>query len=39
MTRERIPEVGEALMQAANNLSAELGYPGLPIEVLRRAAG
>jgi DNA-binding IclR family transcriptional regulator len=38
MTKERIPEVGEALMQAASDLSAELGYPGLPIEALRRAA-
>jgi DNA-binding IclR family transcriptional regulator len=38
MTRERIPEIGEALMQAAGELSAELGYPGLPIEALRRAA-
>jgi DNA-binding IclR family transcriptional regulator len=38
MTRERIPEIGEALMQAASELSAELGYPGLPIEALRRAA-
>jgi len=39
MTRERIPDVGEALMQAANELSAELGYPGLPLETLKRAAG
>ena len=38
MTRERIPEVGAALMQAASELSAELGYPGLPIGTLRRAA-
>lgn len=38
MTKERIPEVGEALMQAASDLSVELGYPGLPIEALRRAA-
>jgi DNA-binding IclR family transcriptional regulator len=38
MTKERIPEVGQALLQAAGELSTELGYQGLPIETLRRAA-
>ena len=38
MTKERIPEVGQALMQAAGDLSAELGYQELPMETLRRAA-
>jgi len=38
MTKERIPEVGQALMQAAGELSAELGYQALPLEALRRAA-
>jgi IclR family KDG regulon transcriptional repressor len=39
MTKERIPEVGQAVMRAANELSAELGYEGLSPEVLRRAVG
>jgi hypothetical protein len=38
MTRERIPEIGQALMEAADNLSAELGYQGLPLEGLKAAA-
>jgi len=38
MTRERIPEVGQALMQAASELSTELGYQELPLEAMRRAA-
>lgn len=38
MTKERIPEVAQALMQAAGDLSAELGYRELPVEALRRAA-
>ncbi|HXA00184.1 MAG TPA: IclR family transcriptional regulator [Candidatus Dormibacteraeota bacterium] len=38
MTKERIPEVGQALMQAASELSAELGYQELPLEAFRRAA-
>jgi len=38
MTKERIPEVGQALMQAAGDLSAELGYQELPMEALRRVA-
>ena len=39
MTKERIPEVGQAVMRAANELSAELGYQGAAFEVVRRAAG
>jgi len=39
MTKERIPEVGQAVMRAANELSAELGYEGAPLEVARKAAG
>jgi DNA-binding IclR family transcriptional regulator len=38
MTKERIPEVAQALMQAAGALSTELGYQELPLEALRRAA-
>jgi DNA-binding IclR family transcriptional regulator len=38
MTKERIPEIAEGLMQAAGDLSAELGYQGMPIEAMRRAA-
>jgi len=38
MTKERIPEVGVALMQATADLSVELGYQELAAEVLRRAA-
>jgi len=37
MTKERIPEVGQALMQAAGDLAAELGYQELLMEALRRA--
>ncbi len=39
MTKERIPEIGQAVMRAGNELSAELGYQGTPLEVVRRAAG
>lgn len=39
ITRARIPEVGHAVMRAANELSAELGYQGTPLEVARKAAG
>ena len=39
MTKERVPEIGQAVMRAANELSAELGYHGAPVEVARRAAG
>src|SRR5258706_387623 len=39
ITKERIPGVGQAVMRAANELSAELGFQGAPLEVARRAAG
>ena len=39
MSKERVPEIGRGLMRAANELSAELGYEGAPLEVLRKAAG
>jgi DNA-binding IclR family transcriptional regulator len=39
MTKERIPQIGQAVMRAANELSAELGYEGAPLEVARKAAG
>jgi DNA-binding IclR family transcriptional regulator len=39
MTKERIPKIGHAVMQAANELSVELGYGRAPLEVVRRAAG
>jgi hypothetical protein len=39
MTKERIPVIGQAVLQAANELSVELGYGGAPLEVVRRAAG
>lgn len=39
VTKERIPEIGQAVMHAANELSAELGYQGAPLEVARKAAG
>jgi DNA-binding IclR family transcriptional regulator len=39
MTKERIPEIGQAVMRAANELSEELGYEGAPLEVGRGAAG
>jgi DNA-binding IclR family transcriptional regulator len=38
MTKERVPEVGRALMQASRDLSAELGYQATPAELLRGAA-
>jgi len=38
MTRKEFQKSAKALMQAASELSAELGYPGLPLEALRRAA-
>jgi IclR family acetate operon transcriptional repressor len=38
MTRERVPEVGRTLMQAARELSAELGYQATPAELLRGVA-
>ena len=39
MTKERIPEVGQALTQAASDLSAELGYHAAPLELIRSASG
>ncbi len=39
ITKERIPEIGRVMMQAAGELSRELGYEGAPLEVVRRAAG
>ena len=38
MTRERVPEVGRALTQAASELSAELGYQAETAELARGAA-
>jgi DNA-binding IclR family transcriptional regulator len=38
MTRERVPEVGRALTQAASELSAELGYQAVAAELARGAA-
>ncbi len=39
ITKERVPEIGRAVMRAANELSAELGYEGAALEVVRKAAG
>jgi DNA-binding IclR family transcriptional regulator len=38
MTKERIPEIGQAVKRAANELSVELGYQLAPFEVVRKAA-
>lgn len=38
MTKERIPEVGRALLQAASDLSADLGYQATPAELVRGVA-
>ena len=38
MTKERVPEIGRALMEAASNLSAELGYQAIAAEPARRVA-
>jgi DNA-binding IclR family transcriptional regulator len=38
MTKERVPEIGRALMEAASKLSAELGYQAAPAELLSSAA-
>ena len=38
MTKERVPEIGRALMEAAAKLSAELGYQAAPGELVQRAA-
>lgn len=37
VTRERIPEIGQAVMRAAGELSYELGYRPSPIELVRGA--
>jgi DNA-binding IclR family transcriptional regulator len=39
MTKERIPEIGKVLTRAANELSAELGYQSVPLELIRSAVG
>jgi IclR family KDG regulon transcriptional repressor len=39
ITKERIPEIGQVVMRAAQDLSAEFGYKATPIELLRSAAG
>jgi DNA-binding IclR family transcriptional regulator len=39
MSKERIPEVGQAVMRAANELSEELGYEGGPLKMARGTAG
>jgi len=39
ITKERVPKIGRAVMRAANELSAELGYEGAALEVVRKAAG
>lgn len=39
VTKERIPEISRAVMRAAGELSAELGYQGTPLELVRMAAG
>jgi DNA-binding IclR family transcriptional regulator len=38
MTKERVPEIGRALMEAANKLSAELGYQAASAELVQSAA-
>src|SRR6267143_4120081 len=38
MTKERVPEIGRALMQAAGKLSAELGYQAATAELVQSAA-
>ena len=38
MTKERVPEIGRALMEAASKLSAELGYQAAPEALLESAA-
>jgi hypothetical protein len=38
MTKERVPEIGRALMEAAGKLSAELGYQAAPAELMHSAA-
>jgi DNA-binding IclR family transcriptional regulator len=38
ITRERVPEIGRTLMEAAGKLSAELGYQGAQVELVQGAA-
>src|SRR5467141_4550861 len=38
MTKDRVPEIGRALMQAAGKLSAELGYQAATAELVQSAA-
>jgi hypothetical protein len=37
VTKERIPEIGKAVMQAAGELSYELGYRPRPMELVGEA--
>jgi DNA-binding IclR family transcriptional regulator len=37
VTKERVPEIGKAVMQAAGELSCELGYRPTPMELVRGA--
>jgi DNA-binding IclR family transcriptional regulator len=37
ITKERLPAIGEVVMRAAQDLSAEFGYRAAPLEVLRTA--
>jgi DNA-binding IclR family transcriptional regulator len=39
MTKQRVPEIGRALIEATSKLSTELGYQGASLEAVRRAAG
>src|SRR5258707_13783208 len=38
ISKERVPEIGRALMEAAGKLSAELGYEGARVELVQGAA-
>ena len=38
MTKERVPEIGRGLMEAASRLSAELGYQAAAAELVQSAA-
>src|ERR1700676_5122583 len=37
ITKERLPAIGQVVMRAAQDLSAEFGYRAVPLEVLRTA--
>lgn len=37
VTKERIPEIGQIVMKAANDLSEELGYQPAPLEMMRQS--